>query len=303
MDFSKENIIMILTGMPSTGKTFLACSAPDVLVIDADNGMKRIYPPEYRKTATYCKTYEELLGDLKQAEGKFQTIAIDTCGALIDMLKDWAIRNDPKASKSSGGFSLQGFGIIKSEFLRLSAELRNKFNVIYLFHESKEKNGDEVFWDIVCEGSARNLVWQPADIGAHLHIVNGERMLGFTPTMNYNAKSSYGIKGLIKVPEIKAGEVNDFLTKLFAQIKTNIVSETASLKPQQEAYEKAMQEGKAILDALQAPENALTALDSIRKLQHGLTSQKELEAAFKAKTKDNGWTYDPKAKSYVAKAE
>ena len=138
MDFSSKNIIMIISGLPGTGKSTLALSAPDVLLIDADEGMARINPA-HRKDSSICKTYEELLADIKSAEGRYKTIGLDTCGALIDMLKDWAVRTDAKSSKASGGISLQGFGVVKTEFLRLSAELRKKFNVVFLFHESKEK--------------------------------------------------------------------------------------------------------------------------------------------------------------------
>ena len=140
MDFSNKNLILIISGLPGVGKTTLSLSAPDVLLIDADEGMARV-TPAHRKDSSICKTYEELLEDVKTAEGKYKTIVIDTCGALIDMLKDWAVRTDTKASKSSGGISLQGFGVVKTEFLRFSAELRKKFNVIFLFHESKEKQG------------------------------------------------------------------------------------------------------------------------------------------------------------------
>ena len=80
--------------------------------------------------------------------------------------------------------------------------------MIFLFHAVKDKLDESVFYDIVCEGSAKTMVWQPADLGAYLHIVNGERYLGFTPTANYNAKAAYGIKGLVKVPEL-APETND----------------------------------------------------------------------------------------------
>lgn len=51
------------------------------------------------------KTYEELLADIKSFEGHYKTVVIDTCGALIDLMKDWAMRNEPSASKKSGGFS------------------------------------------------------------------------------------------------------------------------------------------------------------------------------------------------------
>ena len=302
MDFSGKNIIMIIAGAPGVGKTTLALSAPDVLLIDADEGMARVNPA-HRKDSSICKTYEELLADVKAAEGQYKTIAIDTGGALIEMMKDWAMRTEPTANKKNGGFSLQGYGVIKSEFLRMSADLRRKFNVIFLFHTTREKNGDEDFFEIVVEGSARTLVWQPADLGAYCHIINGERYLGFTPTSNYNAKSAYGIKGLVKVPELKDGDPNDFLTKLFAQVKANLADESAALKPQQEAYDKAVAAGMELINGIDAPEKALPVLNDIRALAHGLTSQKELEVAFKAKVKGQGWEYDKGAKSYVAKTE
>jgi hypothetical protein len=303
MDFSDKNIIMIISGLPGVGKTTLALSAPDVLLIDADEGMARVNPA-HRKDSSICKTYEELLADIKAAEGQYKTIAIDTGGALIELMKDWAMRTEPSATRKNGGFSLQGYGVIKSEFLRMSADLRRKFNVIFLFHTTREKNGDEDFFEIVVEGSTRSLVYQPADLAAYCHIINGERYLGFTPTMNYNAKSAYGIKGLVKVPELKEGDPNNFLTNLFVQVKANLAAEGEALKPQQEAYEKAMEAGHKLINSIDAPEKALPMLEKIRKgLKHGLTSEKELEAAFKAKMKELNYTYDAKVKAYVAKAE
>lgn len=299
MDFSNKNIIMIVSGLPGVGKTTLALSAPDVVIIDADEGMARVNPA-HRKDASMCKTYEELLEDVKSFVGTYKTVVVDTGGSLIDMLKDWAMRNEPSANKKSGGFSQQGFGFVKQEFLRLSAELRKNFNVIYLFHVSKDKQNDEVFYDLVCEGSAKNLVWQPADLGAYMHIINGERYLGFTPTMNYNAKSAYGIKGLVKVPELQDGDPNDFLTKLFEQARANMKAESDSLKPQKEAYEVAINKGQAIINGIQKPEDCIPALNEIRGLQHGLTSLKELVAAYKKKVKDLGYKYDAGKKAYVA---
>ena len=298
MNFSDKNIIMIISGLPGVGKTTLALSAPDVLLIDADEGLSRI-KPEHRKDASICKTYEEVLSDIRDAEGTYKTIVIDTCGALIDMLKDWAIRTDPKASKASGGISLQGFGTVKAEFIRLSAELRKKFNVIFLFHESKDRNGDDIFYDIVCEGSARTLVWQPADLGAHLHIMNGKRYLGFTPTAQYNAKAAYGIKGLIEVPELADGEPNDFLTRLFAKVRENLNAETESLGEGMEKYHSAMATGLELIDGITDPEQVQIVVDQIKALDHGLTSEKELLATLKKHLGEIGIKWDKVTKSYV----
>lgn len=297
MDFTNKNIIMIISGLPGVGKTTLALSAPDVVLIDADEGMARV-KPEHRRDSSMVKTYEELLEDVRSFEGRYKTVVIDTCGALIDLMKDWAMRTEPSASKKSGGFSQQGYGFIKTEFLRLSADLRKKFNVVFLFHASKDKQGDEVFYDIVCEGSAKTLVYQPADLAAYLHMVNGERYLGFTPTMNYNAKSAYGIKGLVKVPELRDGEPNQFLTTLFATVKANIAAEAADLKPQKEAYERAVQAGMEAISALEEPEQVQEIAGRIKALTHALTSEKELNAALRARIKELGIAYNKETKAY-----
>lgn len=298
MDFSKKNIIMIVSGLPGTGKTTLALSAPDVLLIDTDEGLARVNPA-HRKDASVCKTYEEILADIKAAEGQYKTIVIDTCGALIEYMKDWAMRTDPKASKNNGGFSLQGYGVIKQEFLRLSAELRKKFNVIFLFHENMTKNGDEgTFYELVVEGSTRTLVYQPADLAAHLFIMNGKRYLGFTPTEQYSAKSAYGIKGLVEVPELKDGDPNDFLTKLFAKVRDNLAKESKALAPQKDTYAEAMAEAKSICECVHAPEDVAQAAQAIAGLPHALTSEKEAKAMLKARIAELNIVWDKASKTY-----
>ena len=298
MNFSNKNIIMIISGLPGTGKTTLALSAPDVLLIDTDEGMARVNPA-HRKDASICKTYEEVLADIKSAEGQYKTIVIDTCGALIEYMKDWAMRTDPKASKKDGGFSLQGYGIIKSEFIRLSAELRKKFNVIYLFHETMTKVDENIFYELVVEGSARTLVYQPADLAAHLFIQNGKRYLGFTPTEQYSAKSAYGIKGLIEVPELKEGEPNDFLTKLFAKVRANLAAESAALTPEKEKYDVAISIAKKMVDSVNSPEQVQEVFEGLKRLDHALTSEKESTAMLKARCKELDIVFDKTKKAYV----
>ena len=302
MDFSNKNIIMIISGLPGTGKTTLALSAPDVLLIDTDEGMARVNPA-HRKDASICKTYEEVLADIKAAEGTYKTIVVDTTGALIEYMKDWAMRTDPKASKKDGGFSLQGYGTIKTEFNRLSAELRKKFNVIFLFHENMTKQEETVFYELVVEGATRTLVYQPADLAAHLFIQNGRRYLGFTPTEQYSAKSAYGIKGLVEVPELKDGDPNDFLTRLFDKVRKNLASESKKIAPEKDAYAEAINEAKTICAAVNSPEDVPFAVDTIGKLNHALTSEKESKAMLKARLEELGIVWNKTAKKYEYKAE
>jgi len=303
MRFDDKKIFMILSGLPGVGKTTLALSAPNPLLIDCDQGIVRV-DPAHRKPTADAKTYEELRDDIRSIkDGMFETVILDTCGALIELMKDWALRTEPAASKKSGGFSQQGYGVVKSEFLRFSAELRKRFNVIYVFHASRERTDDGEFYDIICEGSTKTIVWQPADLGAYLHIINGERMMGFSPTMFYNAKSAYGIKGLVKVPELEKGDQNDFLTKLFDRIRSNIAAENAQGASEREAYERIMAEGIALIEKVENPEDMPAAADGIKALDKALTSEKELKSRLAARMKEKGIVWDKERKAYVRAGE
>lgn len=302
MDFSNKNIIIIISGLPGTGKTTLALSAPDVLLIDADCGLARVQP-EHRKDASICKTFDEVKADVAAAKGQYKTIAVDTGGALVDMMKQYVIDHPdeyPGGSKKSGGISQSGFGYVKQLFLDFSAELRKNFNVVYIFHESVSKQPDGIFYELICEGSAKTLVYQPADLAAHLFITNGRRVLGFTPTEEYTAKGAYGIRGVMTLPELKDGDPNDFLTKLFEKVRENLKAESAVLAPQQKAYDDLMASVPGMMEAITDAESANQFAGVLNTMQHSLTSKKEIGAIYKARCKELGLTWDAKQKAWVA---
>lgn len=301
-NYENEKLCMILYGLPGVGKTTLAASAPKPIVIDCDRGMKRVNP-EYRCDISNVSSYKDLLEDTKSLGSDYETIIIDTGGSLIELMKEWAMDTEPTATKKNGGFSLPGYGFVKSEFLRLSAELRKKYNTIFIFHASKEKQEEEFFYDLIVEGAAKTLVWQPADLGAYFFIQNGKRYLGFTPTSNYSAKSAYGISGLMEVPELSGGEPNVFLAKLFEKVRANIKSESEALAPKRSEYDEAMNEGRMLVEAITCAADIPMCLDAVSHLKHALTSEKEIKALVKDKMKELGITYNKETKTYEDKAE
>lgn len=268
LNFSNKNIILILSGLPGRGKTTLALSAPDVLLIDADEGLARVRP-EHRKTASICKTYEEVLADVKEAKGKFKTIAVDTTGALIEMISDYVVRNPdlfPGGTQKNGALSLKGYGYVSSTFLDFSNTLRKDFNVVYIFHEEMTKIGEDTFYSLICPGRTKSIIYQPADLAAHLEIINDQRYAAFTPTANYTAKGAYGIKGLVPIPELAEGTPNTFLTDLFKKIRKNLNAEAKEQKPKDDKYEALKANATDIINSFNTPEeyadmaNALKAV-------------------------------------------
>ena len=78
MKFDDKKFSMIIVGAPGTGKTTLALSAPDPILLDLDKGISRV-KAQHRTIASMVDTYEELLEDLKtDAFQRAKTIVVDT---------------------------------------------------------------------------------------------------------------------------------------------------------------------------------------------------------------------------------
>ena len=301
LDFSKMHYTVLFQGSPGVGKTDLACTAPDPLLLNLDNGISRV-KPAHRCTTSICKDFDEVKADIEAAKGKYKTIIIDTGGALVEMLKQYVVdhpRDFKGGAKATGGISLQGFGFVKQLWNDFTRELRQNFNVVYIFHESPEKNGDDgVFYQIVCEGSTRTTVYQSCDLAARLFISNGQRYLGFTPTEQYSAKACYGISGLMPVPEVPDNAHGDFLTKLFDKIQKNLEAETKALAPKQAEYKEVMEAAKRVCDEIKKPEDAAGAKEMLMHLPHALTSEAEAKNMFTKRLKELNIVFDKNAKAY-----
>ena len=173
-------------------------------------------------------------------------------------------------------------------------------NIIYIFHTVEEKDGDVVKQRLMCEGAARNIVWQPCDLGCQLQIIGEKRYMGFGPDEHYFAKRCFGIRGLVEIPSLDDGGKNDILTRLFTQARENIAEEAAAYKAEEPAYLAAIEAGRAIVAGVVDAETAQAAGPHIKQLSHALTSEKEIRAMLSARIKELGLKWDKGAGAYVS---
>ena len=311
MSFADQRFGMIIYGAPGTGKTTLAMSdgagGAKTLVIDLEHGIGRT-KPIHRMNASILSadTYEDVKADLAGPEAAaVDTIVIDTCGALVDYLKDWAFRTKPAARTKTGEFNgMKGYGYVKTEIESFTNHIKNVLhkNVIYIFHsdEKADKDGNPQ-QRLRCEGAFRNTVWTGIDFGGYLQMLDGRgRVLCFTPTQEYHAKGCHGIEGQIQVPELKSGDSNNFVAKLFDQARANMQAEQDELGPQMEAYTKAMEQVKTLVDGISNAETANAAAKAIMEMEHALTSKSEASSMLKGKTASLGLKWSRDAGGYVS---
>lgn len=295
MSFDNKRFSVLLYGSPGVGKTTLALSAPDPIIIDFDRGMSRVRA-QHRKTAIFCDTYEDVLHDLESPEIKnFQTIIVDTGGSFVTFLQDWAMRSNPAVNRQkNGAISLKGFGAVKSEFVRFTGYVKDVLdkNIIYVFHSQEQSDKDgNTQQRLMCEGAAKNIVWTPCDFGGYVQMIGEQRVVSFAPEQEFFAKGCHGINGKYTIPILGEADSNDFLTRLFDQAKANIAAESQAFAPVKAQYDAVMAQVVEIIDGVTDIETANAAAVQIPELAHALTSKKEASAMLKAKTDALGIKY------------
>lgn len=302
MSFENKKFVVILYGSPGIGKTTLAFSAPKPILVDFDKGVSRV-KVYHRKDTIMCSNYKEVLSDIASPAIKdYETIVIDTGGSFVTYLQDWAMKENPALNtQKNGAISLKGFGAVKAEFIRFSNYVRDILNknLIYVFHsvEEKDKEGNPM-QRLLCEGSARNLVWQPADLGGYIQMIGNKRTISFTPEQEFFAKGCYGIEGRKEIPTLSPTDKNDFLTRLFEEAKENLKKESEVFLPVKQKYEEVMEQAKDIVEAAQTADDVNKAVEELQKLDHALTSKKESALLLHEKAASLGLTYDKASKTY-----
>ena len=297
LSFEQKAFTIVLAGPPGVGKSTLALSAPKPLLFDFDKGIARVRA-EHRQLTAEEDSYDEFLADLESDEYKeCETVILDTGGSLVQMMQPWARATDQKAARDGRAM----FGVIKSEFLRLTAQLRNDGkNVVIIFHTTEVQKGDTVMTRLSCEGSVKDIVWTPADLGGTISIRGKKRIICFSPTEESFGKGCYGIRGEIEIPELAAGVPNKFLSDLFDKARANIAKEQAEFGSMKMVYDETLATGSSIIAAIKDAETATAAVAKLGNLKHALTSKAELSGKLQAKTKELGLKWDKTVSAYVA---
>lgn len=300
-----KKIRLLIAGFPGIGKTTLALSAPKPLHIDVDRGVDRVQAKN-RCDFIQPETYEGLLEDLNGDLSDYETLVFDTGGKLLDLMKPYVIRQDSKNGQKDGQtLSIKGYGAVGKEFQRLMdyAFYQLNKNVVVIFHAKEEKDGDATKLRILVEGSTKDNVWQPMDLGGFMEMYNNKRTIGFSNCERYFAKGTHGIQGIIELPNLDDPSVpNDFLTRLFKQVNQNILDEQKYFEEQKKKYEEVMNEVVPMIKAMTI-DTIDQVVEKMKTVNHVLTSEKELKHKFKERIMELNLVWNKDTKKYERKAE
>jgi hypothetical protein len=255
----------LIYGQPGIGKTTLALSAPNAVLLDFDKGLHRVQP-QHRVPSLQVENYQQVLDLLASEEiNGFNTIVCDTLGKLIDRICDYVASKNPKARQGDGQMAMKGWGEVKIAFQNLLKLLQSKGkSIIFVAHESEEKDGDDTKKRPDCAGSARKDIVKELDFMGYMEMVGNKCTINFAPTEKFYAKNSLGLTHALDV-KYDASKPNDFISREIMKLSKDRLVQQADLRSK---YEGIVDLITANIEALENEEDVNNYYAEMSKLQH-----------------------------------
>ena len=284
-----NQIVVCLYSNPGIGKSTLGFSAETPILLDFDQGC---YRAKNRGDSVQIESWSDVIDITAEDLAPFKTVVIDTAGRALDLLTVDIISKNAKMGRG-GALTLQGYGELKAKF---TAWLKNLNligkDVVLIAHSSEDKKGDELIERLDVQGGSKGEIYKSADAMGRLSVVNGKRVLNFSPTDTAFGKNPAQFDPIM-VPEIDLEP--QFLGGLIAEIKSRLNALTQSQTERQ----------SRIADWLCSFDDAKTAQDYNDLVVNVKSADKSIlpvvKAALHKKATDAGMIYD-KAKGYVEAA-
>lgn len=320
---AKDTLAMLIYGQPGVGKTTLAVSAPNPLLIDFDGGVNRINGAHYVDTVQPTgwedmnAALEEMFAKEQAGEAHFDSIVIDTVGKMLDYMGNYIVAQDSRLGQRDGSLNLKGYGARKVLFAdSIKRWLTLGKSVIFVAHEREDKQGDVTVKrpEVGSTSNAGDLM-KELDLVGYVQMVGNQRTIFFTPQEAFFAKNTCNLPAAVKISTILDEQgnpltgtdakghdrgANDYLSRLIKFYKAQQqkkVQDFAEYERLIESVNKAA-EGCADAEAL----NKLLATVESPTLQHYFNSKLICYQVLDKRAAGLGLKRNPMTKKYEAAA-
>lgn len=227
-----ERLNLCIYAPPGVGKTTLAFTADDPLLLDFDKGVHRA---ANRKDSVKIGAWADADMTAEELE-PYKTVVVDTAGRALDFLSVDIIKGNPKAGRGDGSLTLQGFGTLKARF-GAWLKMLNTFgkDVILVAHMDEQRSGDDIIERLDVQGGSKGEIYKSVDAMGRIFIRDKKRVIDFSPRENSFGKNPANLD-VLSIPDISIN--NHFLADTIASIKAKLNELTADQKAQQQAVEE-----------------------------------------------------------------
>ncbi len=300
----KDNIRLIglFYGQPGVGKTTLALSALKPVLIDADNGMRRV-SKRFQVPSLPLTNYADLLALMESPElDPFDTIIIDTLGRLIERIGDYIAAENPTYRQKDGSLSLKGFGKLKIEFQRLlRLAIDHKKHLIFVAHDREERDGDtRIIRPDTGPGASGKELIKDLDFMGYMEMSGPDRTISFCPCERYYAKNALGLDSIIKLSDINKTGTNTFIRDV---LLAKAIERADADDEENQRYKELMFNIDLTIGEVEDAQSATKALEFVRSAPVIWDSQRVARHRLNERTKELGLVYDRALQVFTAAAK
>ncbi|WP_159468005.1 ATP-binding protein [Dyadobacter sp. 3J3] len=210
-----EWLIMLIYGQPGVRKTSFSFSSKNPLLLDFDNGVKRV-GPKYRGAYVPIKTWDDTDGlfETKTDLSSYDTIIIDTAGKALEVLSLSIMKGDSRMKRKDGALTQQGFGALAQRFKEFMTRLRDLGkHIVLIAHDKETKSGDETMIRPDVTGSTASNIMREVDLCGYMRSHNGKSTITFNPSDNFYGKNTCGLPEFMEVDGVKLSDVIELALK------------------------------------------------------------------------------------------
>lgn len=302
---AKPGIVAMIYGQPGCGKSTLACSAPNAVMIDTDGGVMRINGAHQIPTLQVTRWEEitEAINEVRQTK-EIESVVIDTVGKMLSFMEDY-IKRTASGKRTElnfdGSLSLKGYGKRKQMFIDFinGLTILGK-NVIFVGHDKEEKRGDDTVIRPEVGGSSTNDLMKELDLVGYMEMNGNTRTISFMPTSRYYAKNTCDMPGVIPIPVLIndrkeiVGE-NNFFGGVIANYRNRISTNIANNQKLESLKELIF----ANLEDVKTAEDANNYIAWVQGLEHVYNSKAIASKALAQKAAELGLKLDKATKTYT----
>lgn len=289
---------MMIYGQAGSGKTSLALSAPQPLLLDFDGGVNRVNSSHLDGVGiVQVSNWQEALSVLQEDLSAFRTVVVDTAGKMMDFIINYKC-----GSRSPSIRDWSGINAEFNNFTRALSMLGK--NVIYIAHRDINRDGDDTVYIPMLRAKNFSAIVTELDLLGYMEtrLENGKltRTITFDPTNRSEGKNACNLPGIMNIPQILDANGNPTAKNDF--IQTNVLAPyfamLASKKEQQQKYEAVLKEITDAVDLITNPEEAKAFADGIDQFAHVGASKAIARQKFSKRLAELGIKYNSKTKSY-----
>lgn len=281
-------VIIVLYGTPGSGKTSVATTSKNPLLVDTDRGFDRAVQRVDTLVANKWQDILDAQADMKD----YNTIVVDTAKACLDdYLQQYVIDLNYKLKTNT----LKRFGQMGDEFKAFVGALRqNGSDIVFVCHDKEVTEGDIVRHSPDCTGQSKDLLLRIADQVGYVSIANGHRTISFEPADNYIGKNVAQIAAQ-QIPEAGTAEFATFMADIIGKVRTSIQSKSEAQRKANELLARLRKELADVADN----ESAAKMLEACSGLPQVL--KKPFFKELKTELELRGFEY--KDKKFILKAD